>query len=110
MGVSTDAILVYGVTLDDFEGEIAESLPFTDEDGDADREEGLELVRHCHIDYNMWIIGLAATETTASRGYVETITSLEEPHPADVIKITRFLEANGLKGTPGWLLCSCSEH
>ncbi len=79
MGVSTDAILVFGMQVED-ESEDSEKIGSflgddEDEDGDAgwqrveaaEKKTGAEIVYHCSTECTMYIIGTRAM--TASRGY-----------------------------------------
>lgn len=127
MGTSTDAILVYGVPLD--EGD----LPWKTDDGEGDWEDWLlrlagftetnwrvngywerkraalaafpfDIVPHCSCDYPMYILTIRGTATTANRGFPEKIEALEPKDPSELLA---FCAEHGMKhGEPGWWLCS----
>lgn len=131
MGVSNNGILVYG---SECEGDGSAPEWLLDKDGDeidfddfiilkAGREDFLEvsyedrkailnscpidLVRHCHYDYPMYILAVPGTKKTSARGYPSKITSLE----VDATKIEAFMEYCTKHNIPienelGWLLCT----
>jgi hypothetical protein len=135
MGVSTDAILAYGVDLGDdidldwledvddigeaLESRLLEKLAgFTDEwtDGDetyfdrkqaAEEKTGVEIEYHCSYDYPMYFLAARGSVTRANRGYPQKVPTL--------LSRTRYwdeslLEAQKALGlevkTPGWYLFS----
>lgn len=116
MGVSTDAILVYGVPL--AEGEIDE---YEDVDGNEDRSspsymvfmgeviDGISIVTHCSDIDRMHIVAVAGTERRAWRGRPRVIdhTSIVVDRSWDA-KLRTFINERQLKvdGQPGWYLCS----
>jgi hypothetical protein len=135
MGTSTDAELIYGVCLDDWDECGYEELPFAagDEDGFEDTlarlagapsyGEGefeviypqrkaatdaspLMLLRHCSHDYPMYILGLKATYKSASRGGAVEFDSLDEPSVEDVQALYAFMREHGIEGDVKWVLCS----
>jgi hypothetical protein len=132
MGVSTDAYLIFGIALTDFDEEDYGNLPFASEvDEDFDDtlvrlaggkqypEEGwleeqrkvveacpLSVISHCHFEYPMWILGIKATHLTASRGYPKTFDSLPEVTPEDFMALKKFAEKYDIKGELTWHLCS----
>jgi hypothetical protein len=86
MTQSTDAILCYGISMDedfDYESKFPEHC---DEDGDFDKyalidmlEEkfGCTLEIHCSCDYAMYILTIKDSVMRAYRGEPEVVTSLE---------------------------------
>ena len=126
MGTSTDAILVYGIEcgedcvpefmegFDDFDDYLDDlsGLPKWGEAGHdfvkqkAFRESfPVSMTMHCSYEYPMYIVAVRGTETIASRGYANEITSIA----VDEEKISafkEFCEKNGIEGQPKWLLCS----
>jgi len=79
MGVSTDAILVFGMQIEDESedsGKIDEILEEDDDEGGtsgydrlskAEKKTGAEIVLHCSAEHTMYIIGVRAMQ--ANRGY-----------------------------------------
>lgn len=134
MGTSTDAILIYGVMLSDFDEEQYEELPFAgEEDDDFDDfilrragvptygQEGhcfkksreavekfpLTLVSHCSGEYPMWILGIKETYKRASRGHPVTLNGSLPTIPNDgVLVLQAFCEEFGIEFVPDWILCS----
>lgn len=114
MGVSTDAILIYGI---DF-GEDPESplFEYNDETGehlayDLTKDGPLEYVRHCSGDYPMHIIGLKSAHYEAARGYPTTFDRLPENGAVITVEdyeaLRLFCEKHNLPySEPKWLLCS----
>lgn len=114
MGVSTDAILVYGIPLE--KGAIGEHENDGPEEGPAwmvwsgDPVDGIEIVSHCSGDYPMHIVAIAGSEVRAWRGNpirLERDLATVEAHDALILA---FLKRHGLKrkkgATPGWWLAS----
>ncbi len=117
MGVSTDAILVYGVpltegALSDYREEGEESThPLARMLYGGDPVDGVVLVEHCSDECPEHILAIEGTETTAYRGYPKDI-------PSDALavgegwaeEIASFVQKYGLaeavEGEPRWLLCS----
>lgn len=110
MGQSTDAILVYGIDLgsedeppefmnsfDDFDEFIQREagLVYPENGSDQEREEyftkarearnncPVELVCHCSGDYPMYILAPRGCHITASRGYPEEISNLNQITPSE---------------------------
>lgn len=101
MGQSTDAYVAYGFKLKaEGEDELHELLGFDDEqlelieDGELDvyewfeaRFPGLSLERHCSAEYPMYIVAVADSTRSASRGEPEDL------YPRDMVdKITPAME------------------
>ncbi len=126
MGVSTDAILVFGFEY----GEEGEDPEFLGEHEDLDdfiyakhgktyddpyeerqalvRACPIDLVPHCSDDYPMHIIAIRDTETRARRGYAEVINPQSLVISEDKIAAARkWCEGHGIEWQePKWLLCS----
>lgn len=127
MGQSTDAILCFGVPLDNEEepppfmegyDELDELLmkegghPRWGEPGhsfDAQREwlkgQPVEMVLHCSGDYPMYILAVRGTVTTASRGYPEEVQTTDPDHTL-VNRFMSWLSDHNVEGEPKWLICS----
>ena len=135
MGTSTNAILVYGVALHDFDEEQFHALPFSDGDEDDDfdsfiarragiptrGEEGydyknimaateaypLSLVSHCSLEYPCWVLGVKATEKTAHRGHPVLLGGSLPKIPNDGVReLKAVCEEFGIEFVPDWVLCS----
>jgi hypothetical protein len=115
MGQSTDAILCYGISMDedfDYKSRFPEHI---DGDGYFDKyalidmlEEkfGCTLEIHCSCDYAMYILAIKDSVTTAYRGGPEIITSLEVT-PAWAEKLQKAKVYMGLeKEEANWWLAS----
>ena len=127
MGVSTDAILVFGIAcgdedevpgfmlgFDDFNEYLnsISGLPEYGEEGhsfDAQRKFSesvpADMTLNCSYDYPMYILAVRGTEMRAWRGSPMEITSLDVP----VEKVEAFkawVSERGIVGEPKWLLCS----
>lgn len=109
MGVSTDAILVWGFMIEE-DSEEHEALElFMDEKyselcAAQKKFPGCELVWHCSDDYTMYIVGLK--ETKAYRGEPKRIDSLDLPEDAQDT-LNSFANLLGVEPQTGkWLLCS----
>lgn len=123
MGVSTDGLLWYGVSLGDDDEEIGERISDIvngPEDSDTylygDGREwlaehgltGVEFVHHCSHDYPMWGLALAGTLVRAYRGTPKSVT-LRVISPEEDALLTAALEALGLDvpfDKYGWKLAS----
>ena len=115
MGVSTDAILVYGIPLAE------DSVPEFDED-EGRKEEGpawiswsgnsegdIGLVHHCSDSCTMYVLSIASTERTAWRGHPQEIKPAElVSDPLWAGKLVAYAEKWKLQldGAPGWWLVS----
>lgn len=123
MGVSTDAIVMFGVALEegwessDAEGnEIdKESLAADDprrlvDEVEDDLGGGLSLEIHCSYDCPMYILGIEATRTRAYRGFPQVLTELAEQDAQAILdyceKWSLPIDTNVNDGKPGWLLFS----
>lgn len=130
MGQSTNAELVYGVMLEEFDECQYEDLPFhNEEDGDFDDficrragavlypEDGwiesrkkareassLDLYQHCHYEAPMWILGLKATHMLAYRGGPVSFDAL--PPVPDTHELELMCQQFGIPYEPSWLLYS----
>lgn len=114
MGVSTDAILVYGIALKEgARDDEAFSTAFDSIDSYG-AVGPVELVMHCCDTYTLHILARTGTELRASRGNPRVITALDAPADAAEV-LERFVEEHALYGAidaevnggkPGWLLCS----
>lgn len=114
MGTSTDAILVYGIPLE--EGAIrydenAKSGPsYMYYTGGV--EDGVEIVMHCSAEYPMHIVAIPGTAISAYRGSPTPVAvdSLLPGTEADNELLLAFLKKHKLKKSkgakPGWWLCS----
>lgn len=106
MGVSTDAILVYGIDL----GEEHDFENWDDPLEKLDRlatAEGLTIVMHCADEFPMFIVS-DGRESSANRGYPCNIPngSLTPASHYTIAKIRTFAERFGVTEEPAWLLCS----
>ena len=118
MGVSTDAILVYGIAIHE---DCTDKFDY--EDDENVEPSALYAVRcnpgdicvetHCADTYPMYIVGLTRTSTTAWRGYPKVIPGLPEISDEENAKLRSFCAEHGLEsdceingGEPGWLLVS----
>lgn len=128
MGQSTDGILCYGVDLqvegeDIFDNEAGisfEEAYFEHLNPGKPAPESydpnnlpVELVRHCHRDYEMFIIAATGTVTSASRGMPEKIENFTIPATADedIAKAIEFVrrlypDLSEKLEKPSWLLAS----
>lgn len=129
MGQSTDAILIYGYTLSDYDEESIEDLPFMDglEDFDeliADITKSthldysgrraaveafpIDLVMHCSGEYPSYVLGVRSTYMRAHRGHPVEFDSLPEPSPEDISRLKSFMIEHDIphEGEPKWILCS----
>ena len=117
MGISTDAILVYGLSFDEGDldvEDLAAYLNFRCTEDDAApsdlyeplEKRGLKCVTHQHCESPVYIIGCSVT--TASRGYPEKMVSLPEPTADQAAELARMQAVLG--GELGVWLCSYSEH
>jgi hypothetical protein len=124
MGVSTDAILVFGIALKE---DAIEPFPDdSDEDG-ADRASpsymaysgnevrGISIVTHQHCDYPIHIVAARETTVKAWRGHPRGIMPehiLRTTHKqraalmAYVRKHKLAVDTSVNGGDPGWILCS----
>lgn len=118
MGVSTDAILVYGVPLADedaierYDEECTPVRPMVGPSWmvfNGSSEDGISIVSHCSDRCTMYIVAIAGTKITAWRGNPVRIEDLR-CDPAWGNKLTAFLEKYSLvgktDGAPGWWLAS----
>lgn len=132
MGTSTDAILIYGVLLSDFEEQPYNALPFSEGDDDEfaatlarlagarmypekgcwdDRRAAVEacpltLVQHCSYDFPMWVLGLRDFHKVSRRGYPETFQNLDLVPMRDFKVLREWCERYSIKFEPQWVLCS----
>lgn len=136
MTTSTDAILMYGVALHDFDECGFVELPFsvgTDEDDDFENfvarragvpmygEEGYEykkimaaneaypvdLVRHCSFDAPMWVLGIKDTKKRASRGYPVALNGTLPVIPNEGVReLKKLCDEFKIEFVPDWYLFS----
>ena len=119
MGVSTDAMLVFGIDLDEdggqFEDQIDRELNIPDY-GSPDRPSYEEIkkmendfpvtiVKHCSGECPMYIVAIPGTLMQASRGYPRIIDGLEVS-AEKVEKFKAWCAKNGIEDEPTWLLAS----
>lgn len=136
MGVSTDAILAFGIDLGeewpdtfnehddeddgfeadhflacDFAIEIPEWTPGTGSEYWAQKREAInkipiELIKHCSSDYPMYFLSIRGTQQTANRGYPKEI--LQRPIDQSEIDAMRaFCEKHGIEWQePKWQIFS----
>ena len=111
MGVSTNAILVWGFDLGtDLPDSVIERLDDF-EKYDAlvviQNRIGASLISHCHPDEQMWIVGFTKTIMLARRGYPETIKSFTVDAVRGQAALDALAHELGIKPKPGrWLLAS----
>lgn len=66
-----------------------------------------DMVMHCSYDYPMYILAVRGTETTASRGYPETLDDALPTVPSEKIDAFKaWCAERGIDGDPKWILCS----
>lgn len=135
MGQSTDAILCWGIHIDEYgvpwedkAEELGQDDPYSDEaiacviaDQKLSRggvvktlkDHHIELVTHCHHEGPMYILALEGTVKTAHRGYPQTINFEALSQIFDAKMLLKFQEAVVKLGlgiddnTKGrWILCS----
>lgn len=126
MGQSTDGILVFGVDIGEhcelpeaWQGYDQEEDDYVEFDLDEYIDEhtggipAVELIRHCHHEYMMYILAVPGTYMYANRGYPERVdvTTLEVD-PQRIQALNAWIEKN-IPGEyranyhdPSWLLCS----
>jgi len=119
MGVSTDAILVYGIPLK--EESLKEELSFDTSNENVSKDhpnklfsadvDGLTIVLHCCDSCVMGILAVAETEYNASRGNPEKINVNKLYHLQTHFhneKLKAYCEKYKLEteGEPGWWLVS----
>jgi hypothetical protein len=114
MGVSTDAILVYGIPLK--EGAIDEYYEGegSPESGPSwmayygNEEDGLVIVSHCHGDFPMHILSVEGSEIRAWRGAAKRVDALPAMGNDVDEKLRAFVKKHKLAvdGKPGWWLAS----
>jgi len=129
MGVSTNGILVYGLSFDEGElnhSKLAKFLGYESPQGEADdadddedagadadcerseavdkllKQQGLSLTWHCSYDFPMFIIGCG--EVTARRGYPEAVEDLPRPSEQQAEALLNL--KNKFGGKLGVWLCS----
>jgi hypothetical protein len=112
MGQSTDAIVAYGVPLE--EGSVED---YDEEGGEesgpaymafmGNSEGGIEIESHCSGDYTMHFVAIKGTRRIAHRGHPVKVTT-PEPKPEWDGKIEAFCKKYKLKATgkPAWWLMS----
>ena len=132
MGISTDAILFYGVDFSENEGLRYEDLPFA-ESGEEDFVDTLlrlsggrrypkdgwledqkkaqenypfDVIMHCSYNYQMFALGLKSTKMVASRGDPVFFDNFITPDPVEVRQLQEFLKEYDVEKTPSWILCS----
>lgn len=129
MGVSTNAVLVFGIDigedlpefLEDFDGDFDDfladysGLPKWGEEGhDFDKTVAwnndfpVELVQHCSYEYPMYILAVRGTESTARRGYAAEIdVASMQIDNVKILQLKNFCEQYNIEWQePKWLLCS----
>lgn len=115
MGVSTDAIFVYGFEIDEEDDEGKERCQLLMDETydvlvDAEKRLGAQLVYHCSDECTEYIVGLEKTYMKAWRGYPQTINVTKMAlfnHAEMDAELRAIAEALGLEAKPGkWLLCS----
>ncbi len=136
MGVSTDAILAFGIDIGEEIPEAIEALDLDDFDLDclADHEGGLvwradftpeeenaygkkarelhdaypvELIIHCSYDYPMYIVAAKDSRYYASRGYSKTINPSDlKVKQEDIDALKAWCKKYNVEGEPEWLLFS----
>ena len=115
MGVSTDAILVYGIPLE--ECAIDHHRDGDPEEGPAwmaasgDEVDGIEIVSHCSDSHPMHIVAIVGTQTRAWRGHPVRVKARTKPRGgAWDRKLRAFVKKHSLEAAPdakpGWWLCS----
>lgn len=116
MGVSTDALLLYGVPLEEEAFE-----HFDEDDASAEQsgpaymacmgneEDGVALERHCSGECPMYFVAIPKQTTTAWRGHPQNVTGkelIQRPEWDDTLR--SFVTKHKLKtaGEPGWWIAS----
>lgn len=124
MGTSTDAIIVFGIPLED------ESIPWFDEDEYGHRpaptpeddlfpswlvfwgesHDGIKVVTHCSDDCPRHLVTVEGTEVRAWRGQTKRIVprDMVDPGPERIAALEAFCQRYGLapSGSAGWYLVS----
>jgi len=104
MGVSTDAILTFGIMID--EGTDISHLSDDGYEMNNETEDACMTI-HCALEYPMYIISVPETKTVAWRGYPKGIDVDSFKVPQEKIdKLIAWCEKHGITGTPQWYLCS----
>lgn len=111
MGVSTDAVLVYGYNLD--ENVLSdETIERIEHDRTIDgklKSLGIEIVDHCSDEETLYILGVSSSEKRAWRGYPLSFEELDDFHHMDG-DLREGLEILGVDpidlSTPRWWLAS----
>lgn len=123
MGTSTDAILVFGIELEEEHepwGEEQDEDDWLEKDGrDILGLQGekqyeivnlhpVEIVQHCSYEYPMYVLAIRGTEKRAWRGEPLHITLEELKIPTgNVALLKAFCERHNIEWEePKWLLCS----
>jgi hypothetical protein len=110
MSVSTNAIIAYGIEVEEESlGEVATA--WMDEYAGIPSEvtTEFELITHCSGEYPMYILAISGTREEASRGYPEVITIDCSSVRLDwSAKLREFAEEHGIEvsGNPSWKLFS----
>jgi hypothetical protein len=108
MGQSTDAILMYGVCIE----EGSNIHEYIEEEGnelydmqfDGTKDGDVVIETHCSCDYPMYFIGYESTRTLASRGYPK---SVDPTQPVDSAELKAFLAKHNIDDSNmGWHLFS----
>lgn len=112
MGISTDALLLYGVPLDE-----DTELTYDEDAGDpangpaymaymGEAEDGISIIVHCSEECPMYFVIIEDTLTRAWRGYPKAVsTSPSKPDWAKRLKA--FCKTHKLlHGKPDWYLAS----
>lgn len=122
MGTSTDAILCYGINInenyladcEEDTGELDES--WAKENGSklirwmlyyGESVNGVKIITHCSDEYPMYLLVAEGSDVTAWRGYPKKINSID-PNLNWNNLIANFVEENNVQtdGEIGWWLCS----
>lgn len=110
MGVSTNAILFYGIDLGGEDPDI-EDIVYDSEKGEYIDSKFVGVGKHCSGSYPMHYVYIKASRITACRGYPEVIhggnTKRSSGNPWWDMQIKTFCEEHNLPyEEPRWLLCS----
>lgn len=117
MGVSTDAILVYGSTISAWDEKRKVSDPPPGFEGIECIYSGLlkvlrntefDVVRHCSSEYPMWIVGFKDSIIVAPRGYPKRIT-LYEYSGVDDDRFNLFMAKHKIPVDIGPMQLLCSD-
>lgn len=111
MGISSDAIICFGICLPDNNADdtLADMYPdgmWYHEDARC-KYPGIEIVTHCHFEYPMYIVAARDQVTVARRGYAQYLGQTLPAVSQEAVDILqKIADDYGIDEKPQWLLCS----